>query len=78
MTWLLPAALLALVLALVLFTVLVRARDDHLAIRAEHERIEQQKRWAERRLYDIANDAFSAMLAEARRHQSISKCGGRQ
>jgi hypothetical protein len=78
MTWLLLAAPLALVLGLVLVTFLARARNNRLAIRAEHERIEQQKRWAERRLYDIASDDFSAMLAEARRYQSMPKSGGRQ
>jgi hypothetical protein len=74
---LLLTAPLALVLGLALVRFLARARNNRLAIRAEHERIEQQKRWAERRLYDIADNAFSAMLAEARRYQNLPKSGGR-
>ncbi len=40
--------------------------------RYERLRIERQTRWAERRLHDIAQAAFSAMTEEARRARDDS------
>jgi predicted polyphosphate/ATP-dependent NAD kinase len=38
--------------------------------RYERLRVERQSRWAERRLHDIAQQAFTAMTEEARRFRS--------
>ncbi len=49
-----------------------RGRQKLSRCRYERLRIERQTRWAERRLHDIAQHAFTTMTEEARRARSES------
>jgi hypothetical protein len=69
-------AIVPLVLAVFVGVVLcLGAQSGHrayVARRDERRRIEREKRWAERRLHDIASQAFSSLTEELRRSQTQS------
>jgi hypothetical protein len=68
MIWLLiPLVVAAAVFGAVLCLSAQRSHQAFIARRAERARIERQTRWAERRLYDIAQQGFTALTDEARR-----------
>jgi hypothetical protein len=70
MIWLLIApVILAILFGVVLCLSAQAGRRAYLDRRAEKARIEREKRWAERRLHDIASQAFSSLSEELRRSQ---------
>jgi uncharacterized protein YlxW (UPF0749 family) len=60
-----------LMVVVVLFTFVVRAKLGHRQqLRAEAARMDREVRSAERRLHNLASNAYSAMLDAARRSSS--------